>query len=411
MNVIVKNDKLSGCIDGISSKSYAHRAIFCAVLSKKSTTLIIDTLSEDIIAAINVVRDMGSDVELSKNILKINPPKEFNNNLVLNVGESGTTLRFLIPTLAVLGISAKIIRSGSLINRTNEVYFNLFPKYNIDIYEKDESIYIRGKLFANTYEVKGDVSSQFISGLLIALASLNKKSKIIIKNNLESKPYVDMTIDVLREFGANVLEEDNSYTVVGEYTNNYYEVEKDWSNALFFLCAEVSVLGLNKKSKQADIMAIEYLKNLGYENISKDNILLKKINKAKDIRIIDASNMPDSVPVLSMISALTKGYTKVINIKRLRLKESDRVKSTIELLTRLGVDVEEKEDYFSFYGVKEFKSCKINSYNDHRIAMTAAVAATYSNKEVEIVNAESVNKSYINFFDDFRKLGGKIDVL
>lgn len=411
MNVIVKPEKLKGSINAISSKSYAHRALFCAALSKGENQIKIDILSDDIKSTINVLKEMGVNITKDKNIFTIIPPEKYKNNLILNVGESGTTLRFLIPTIAVLGLKVQIIRMGTLINRTNSVFFDILPEKGLNIYEKNESIYMESKIDSGEYTLDGDVSSQFISGLIIALSSLEKESVVIVKKTLESKPYVDMTVDVVNSFGAKVIEKDNRYLISGKYKNTNYNIENDWSNALFFLCAGIEVKGLNLDSKQADKASLEYLKDLGINNISDSEVLLRKTDMPKEIRIIDAKNMPDSVPILSMISATIKGFTKIINIKRLRLKESDRVKSTVEMLENLGVKVTLEEDCFYFNSVDKFKSCRINSYNDHRIAMTAAIASIYSKGNIEIIKAESVNKSYINFFDDFKSLGGKVDVL
>lgn len=411
MNVIVKPEKLKGSINAISSKSYAHRALFCAALSKGENKIKIDILSDDIKSTINVLKEMGVNITKDKNIFTIIPPEKYKNNLILNVGESGTTLRFLIPTIAVLGLKVQIIRMGTLINRTNSVFFDILPEKGLNIYEKNESIYMESKIDSGEYTLDGDVSSQFISGLIIALSSLEKESVVIVKKTLESKPYVDMTVDVVNSFGAKVIEKDNRYLISGKYKNTNYNIENDWSNALFFLCAGIEVKGLNLDSKQADKASLEYLKDLGINNISDSEVLLRKTDMPKEIRIIDAKNMPDSVPILSMISATIKGFTKIINIKRLRLKESDRVKSTVEMLENLGVKVTLEEDCFYFNSVDKFKSCRINSYNDHRIAMTAAIASIYSKGNIEIIKAESVNKSYINFFDDFKSLGGKVDVL
>lgn len=411
MDVIVKNKKLKGSIDAISSKSYAHRAIFCSILSKEQSNLEIENLSEDILSSVNVARDFGCEIEYKNKILKIVPPNSFKNDLVFNVGESGTTLRFLIPVVAVLGVRATIVRSGSLVSRTNKVYFDLFKEKGIEISESGEKIFISGKLKSGEFEVDGNISSQFISGLLIALGSLKNKSKIILNTQLQSKPYVDITIDVMKNFGVEVKCEEGIYSVEGGFIGKDYVVERDWSNALFFLISGVEVLGLNKNSIQGDRAATDFIEELGYVNASKTDYKYEKINSAKEFRILDAKNIPDTIPPLCILAALNKGRTKVVNIERLRLKESDRIKSTIDMLENLGVKVEVEENSFSFYGVKEFKSCKINSFNDHRIAMSAAVAATFSNGEVEVLGANSVNKSYIDFFDDFKKLGGEVSVL
>lgn len=411
MDVVIKNKKLRGSIEGISSKSYAHRALFCSALAKGRSKLIIDTLSKDIINTIDVIKAMGCLVEVKGNEIIVDSSKGYRNKFFQSTGESGTSLRLAIPIFASLGIDSNIVREGSLIGRTNEVYFKVLPKHGVDIFEERQSILLRGQLKSGSYEVEGNISSQFVSGLLLALGNFKEESKIKIKFNLESKPYVDMTIDVMKKFGTSIVEGKNFYLVGGEYAPSDYIVEKDWSNALFFLIAGVEVKGLNINSKQGDKMALGYLEKLGYLNISENEVKLEKLKKAEDFRIIDARNIPDCVPALCIISALTPGLTKVKNISRLRLKESDRVSTTISMLRNLGVDVKEEENSFTFSSVESFKSCKINSYNDHRIAMAGAIAGTFSNGQVIILDSKSVEKSYINFFKDFKSLGGEYNVL
>lgn len=411
MDIIVNRSNICGSIDGISSKSYAQRAIFCSILSGGLSHIKIDTISNDIQSALDVARDLGCEVEFSDNVFSINSDVDFPQKVSLNVHESGTTLRFLIPLLAVLGIKAEIKREKTLIKRTNKVYFDVFPEHGVSIEEKDDLIILDGKLKPGVFNVAGNISSQFISGLLIALGSLKEKSEIIINSNLESKPYVDMTIDVMKEFGVKVDIGDNFYKLKGPYLSADYNVEKDWSNALFFLCAGAEVKGLNLLSKQADKKALIYLEKLGYVNVSKDNVKLMKIRPEQKFRVLDAKDIPDSVPVLSLISAITPGRTKVINIKRLRYKESDRVRSTVDMLRSLGIDVIEDKEYFIFDSVKKFRSCMIDSYNDHRIAMTAAIAAKFVEGSIKITDADCVDKSYVGFFDDYLKLGGDVGVL
>lgn len=412
MNIVAYPKKITGKIKGISSKSYAQRALFISSLLDKESYITIDNISEDIKRAIDVIKALGCNIEIKKNTYKIIPPKIYKSN-IFNVGESGTTLRFLIPIISVLGLNAKIIREGSLINRPNDIYFDLIPIHGAFIKEDKDYIIQSGNIKEGIYELDGNISSQFISGLLIALSHLKNESKIIINKELQSKDYVNMTVDILEEFGKEIKRFDNIYTIKNKSSNNIirYNVEKDWSNALFFLILGVEVTGLNKNSKQADKNALLYLEDLGFFNTSKDEVKLEKIKKEKEIRILDAKNIPDSIPILCILSAITKGYTKVINIERLKIKESNRVKSTMEMLRNLGVEVKENNNSFSFNSVNEFKECRINSYKDHRIAMSATIASNFSKGKIEIINAESVNKSYINFYKDFRSLGGEIDVL
>lgn len=411
MNRIIENKKLSGEISAITSKSYAHRAIFCGALARGESLIQIDDLSKDIEASLNAVKSLGVGVKKIGNKFYINPPREFKGPVTVDVVESGTTLRFLLPVLARLGLEAKVIRRGSLVGRTNSVYFEEFPKHRVEIKEDGNSIYIRGRLGDFNFSLPGNISSQFISGLMIASGFCQEDFNIRLTSETESKPYIDMTIDVMKKFGLEVIDEENSYTCRGKFKAIDYLVEKDWSNALFFLASGVKVLGLNKNSVQGDRRALDFLRDLGYENISKDEFQLKKLRDAKRSIILDAKNIPDAVPILSIMAANSKAETEVINIKRLRLKESDRVKSTIEMLENLGLQVKLYEDSFSFRGIEKFKSGKIDSHNDHRIAMAASIAATFADGPIIINDSQCVEKSYRNFFEDFKSLGGKTNVI
>lgn len=411
MNRIIENKKLSGEISAITSKSYAHRAIFCGALARGESVIEIHDLSKDIEASLNAVKSLGVSLKKIGNKFYFDPPEKFSGPVTLDVNESGSTLRFLLPVIATLGLDAKVIRRGSLIGRTNSVYFEEFPKHGVHIREDGDSIYLSGKLRDFNFTLPGNISSQFISGLMLASGYCQEDFNIRLTNETESKPYIDMTIDVMKNFGVDVIENENFYTCKGKFSPINYVVEKDWSNALFFLVAGVKVLGLNKNSVQGDRKALEFLKDLGYVNISKDEFQLNKIRDGKKNVLLDAKNMPDAVPILSIMAALSNTDTEVINTRRLRLKESDRVKSTVDMLENLGVEVKLNEDSFSFRGVEKFKAEKINSYNDHRIAMAASIAATFADGPIIINDSQCVEKSYKNFFDDFKSLGGKTNVI
>ncbi|MDU5805956.1 MAG: 3-phosphoshikimate 1-carboxyvinyltransferase [Peptoniphilus harei] len=411
INRLIENKKLNGKISGITSKSYAHRAIFCAALARGESILEIDNLSKDIEASINVVESLGVKVSREGSKFHIETPEEYNKKTLIDVGESGSTLRFILPILGALGIEAEVIRRGSLITRTNSVYFDLFPKHGVSIKEVGEKIFISGKLKNYNFEIPGNISSQFITGLLLAAGGIGQDCTIKLTTETESRPYIDMTIDVMDKFGVKVLENKNIYSSRGKFIGQDYIVEKDWSNALFFLGAGVEVIGLNKLSIQGDMKALKYFEELGLENTSKDSYKFVKKNEAKDKIIIDAKNIPDTIPILSVLAGIYGKDVEVINIERLKLKESDRVESTIEMLKNLGVKVFLKENSFSFKGIKEFNSCKINSFNDHRIAMSASIAAGFAKGPIEIIDSECVEKSYKEFYKDLASLGGENHVL
>ena len=411
MNRLVENKKLKGEIPGITSKSYAHRAIFCAGLAKGNSILEIDNLSKDIEASLNSMEDLGVKVERDVNKFYISPPEEFNKKVIIDVGESGTTLRFILPIIGSLGIEAEVIRRGSLVGRTNSVYFDLLPKHGVSIREDKEKILISGKLKNYNFELPGNVSSQFISGLMLASGGAGEDCQIKLTTERESKPYIDMTIDVMEKFGVKVEENENSYNCRGRFIGQDYIVEKDWSNALFFLASGVEVKGLNKDSIQGDKKALKYFEDLGLTNISNNYYKFIKKKEAKDKIIIDAKNIPDTIPILSVLCGVYGKEIEVVNIERLKLKESDRVKSTVEMMERLGIRVSLKEESFFFNGIGEFNSCEIDSYNDHRIAMSAAIAAGFAKGPIKILDSECVEKSYKDFYKDLESLGGENHVL
>lgn len=411
MNRLVENKKLKGEIPGITSKSYAHRAIFCAGLAKGNSILEIDNLSKDIEASLNSMEALGVKLERDGNKFLISPPEEFNKRARIDVGESGTTLRFILPILGALGIETEVIRRGSLVGRTNSVYFDLLPKHGVSIREEKEKIFISGKLKNYNFELPGNISSQFISGFMLASGGVGEVCDIKLTTERESKPYIDMTIDVMEKFGVKLEESNNSYSCSGSFIGQDYLVEKDWSNAFFFLASGVEVKGLNKDSIQGDKEALKYFDKLGLENISNNSYKFIKKNEAKDKIIIDAKNIPDTIPILSVLGGIYGNEIEVVNIERLKLKESDRIKSTVEMLERLGIRVCLKEESFFFNGIGEFNSCEIDSYNDHRIAMSAAIAAGFAKGPIKILDSECVEKSYKDFYKDLESLGGENHVL
>jgi 3-phosphoshikimate 1-carboxyvinyltransferase len=411
MDILLDNKVLSGSIEAISSKSYAQRAIFCSILARGKSRIKLDTISEDIEAAIDCARAIGCKVSYEDKILLIDSSGKLKDEALIDIKESGTSLRLILSVLGVLNIKSQIIRSGSLVKRTNEILFDLLRSSGVEIKEKDSDIYMQGTFKSGSYKLRADVSSQFISSAMLGLAYYKDKSFIELTSELESKPYVNMTIDVMKNFSASVEEKENGYLVQGPYTAADYEVEKDWSNALFFIASGAEVMGLNLKSKQADRRAMDFIKDLGYENISEHGVKIEKLRPAKKIRILDAKDMPDSVPILSVLAAKEEGYTKVINIERLRYKESNRIKTTLELLKKLGVNPIEKDNSFEFSSIDKFNSARIKTYNDHRIAMSAVIASSFCKSKLRVDNVECIDKSYINFLDDFKNLGGVYSVL
>ncbi|MBQ6708411.1 MAG: 3-phosphoshikimate 1-carboxyvinyltransferase [Clostridia bacterium] len=405
--MIIKPSKLCGKISSIASKSVAHRLLICAALSDKATKIKCSTLNSDIEATVRCLNSLGADIKFSDGVFDVLPIKEVNKNAVLDCGESGSTLRFLLPVAAALGADSSFIGKGRLKDRPlSPLYEELERNGCILSPQGAFPLTVKGKLRPSDFIIDGGVSSQFISGLLFALPLLDGKSSITIKGEFQSKKYVDMTLDAMKLFSVEIdyfTSGNQTYKSKGEYS-----VEGDWSNAAFFLCAgavsdSVEVEGLNINSLQGDKEILSILSQFGAK------VEGTKISPAQMKGItIDASQIPDLIPVLSVVACKAEGDTKIINAERLRLKESDRLSTIAEMLKNLGADVEELPDGMIIHSKGHLSGGKVNSYNDHRIAMSAAIASLISKNEVTIIDENAINKSYPTFFEDFKKLGGQI---
>lgn len=395
----ISSAKLQGSVVLPPSKSVAHRALICSYLAGGGTVQpIID--SNDMKATTGII-----------NSLK-------NNETVLNSIESGSTLRFMIPVAAALGKEVTFTGEGSLLSRTIGEYQELLPKHGVNI---DCNGFLpaklSGKLKNGNYEVNGNVSSQYITGLLMALASLEGDSAVVLKTPLQSKPYVDMTVKVLDDYGVKIKETDFGYLIKGgqSFKKMDYVVEGDWSHSAFFLAAgaiggDITVFGLDMNSTQGDKVIIDVLKAFGAEiEITKNGITAKK--SSLHGTEVDAENIPDLVPMIAVAAAFATGKTIIKNAERLRFKESNRIESVVTNLKLMGADVTETEDGMIINGGVPLHSANLFGYNDHRIVMAFSVAAANIDGETVIDDMESINKSYPSFFEDYKKIGGKCECL
>jgi 3-phosphoshikimate 1-carboxyvinyltransferase len=305
----------------------------------------------------------------------------------------------------------------SLLNRPFKIYEDIFKKNNVIFKKIDGKIYIQNELQANTYEVLGNISSQFISGLLFSLPLKKSDSIIKIIGNLESKKYVDMTIDVLKEFGISISKEENVYYIKGnqKYLPSNYKVESDYSQLAFFAVAgiingDIAIQNLNTESLQPDFEIINLIEKMGGKIIKEKNIY-KFIKSETNGINIDVSQNPDIAPILSILAAVSKGETCFENAQRLRYKETDRLKATSESLNLLGVKCKVKNDSFTVHGQNILQGNSFSSYNDHRMVMSISIAALRANSPITIEGAQAVNKSYPDFFEDLKSLGVKIEYL
>ena len=421
MKVLIRPKKLSGKIDVVPSKSYSHRAIIAASLADGVSVIKNVMFSNDIKRTIECCRAFGATITEYENYLVIKGTSNITRvSSVIDAGESGSTIRFMIPIMLVNEEPMEFRGQNHLNKRPLDSYFEIFDKLKIE-YSHPSDAYMPlktiGGLKPATYEIRGDVSSQFITGLLFALPLLNGDSIIKITTKLESKSYIDLTLDILSKFNVEVVNNNyEEFFIKGnqKYLPRDYTIEGDFSQAAFFLVMgalgnDISLGCMNLDSLQGDRKILEDIVSLGGEIISEENTI-KAVPKKMVGNVIDFSNSPDLGPVLSVLASLCEGDTSFINAKRLRIKECDRITCVKEELLKLGAIVSEAEEEMYFTGVSTLHgSLELSSHNDHRIAMALAVASTVASSSLMIDGAESVKKSYPHFWDDFRKLGGDFD--
>ncbi len=395
MDITIHPGPLSGTIQIIPSKSQAHRLLICAALAGKPTRLACQETSRDMDATTDCLRALGADILRTPEGYEVDPIGTVPKSAVLTCGESGSTLRFLLPIVGALGLDAVFHMEGRLPQRPLSPLWEEMERMGCSLSRPTaDTIRCQGRLRAGTYTIPGNISSQYISGLLLALPLLKGESNIHIVGKLESKPYVDMTQNALALFGIKA----NNYLLRGRqafHTPGYVQVEGDWSNGAFFLTAAamgnpLQVLGLNAESAQGDRAVVQILPQL-----------------EKGCPTISAADIPDLVPILAVFAACYHGVT-FRDIQRLRLKESDRVASTLSLVHSLGGKGEATEDTMTICGTG-LTGGRVDAVNDHRIAMAAAIAATACKKNVTVLGAECVEKSYPTFWAEYARLGGKYE--
>jgi len=395
MNVVIEPSRLSGSINAVSSKSDGHRKIIAAALSDQSTEIILNNFSDDIDATLDCIKNLGGSFEKTENGVLITPITKQNKKVSLDFRESGSTARFLLPVTSVFCENGEFTGRGRLPQRPFAEITSQMRKNGVIVSADNLPMTTSGLLKAGIYEIPGNVSSQYLTGLLFALPNLEKESKIVLTSPLMSAPYVDMTLDVLKEFGVEIEVRKNEYIVKPHkfISPKKLRVEGDWSAAAFWvvadkICGNINLTGMNEKSRQGD----------------------KKITEILDSTEIDATHIPDLVPILAVLAASRCGKTTIYGAERLRIKESDRLLAMTKCINDLGGQAEETPDGMIIYGTGCLKGGCVDSFGDHRIAMSASIASLICENEVEILGAECVKKSYPAFFDDFRKLGGVVRV-
>ena len=426
---------LSGTVPAIASKSLAHRHIIAAALANGTTRVVCATTCDDIEATIRCLTELGARIERDPGGFTVHPvPKSREHGILaalkgrtLDCGESGSTLRFLLPVACALGADTTFSGHGRLAERPLEPLTSELMAGGADLDGLGGlPIRARGRIRPGSFELPGNVSSQYVSGLLLAAPLLDGPSQVRVTGALESRPYVDLTLSVLATFGVDVSVEEGAtpgglpltvfHVPAGGYrTPGRVAVEGDWSNAAFWLCAgalgedPVTVTGIEPRSIQGDRAVLAVLALFGARarraqaSITVRHAALRAID-------LDAHDIPDLVPVVCAVAACADGQSRIHGCARLRLKESDRLETTAQELGRLGADVAVVRDGLVVNGRERLSGGTVDAHNDHRIAMMAAVAAVRCEGPVRILGAEAVNKSYPGFFQHYRQLGGHVEL-
>ncbi|MBQ3116486.1 MAG: 3-phosphoshikimate 1-carboxyvinyltransferase [Clostridia bacterium] len=395
MNVKICGTTARGEIEAIPSKSYAHRIAICSFFAKNPiTTTCGDFSSKDIIATERCLNQLNKGEK------------------VLDCTESGSTLRFLIPLVASLGGEYILNGQGKLMSRPNKELADALIGHGVTV-EQTDCVKVKGKLTGGEFRLRGDISSQYVSGLLMALPSLKEDSKIVLTTPLASSSYVDITIEVLEKFNVKIERTDYGYFIRG---NQKYcglaKAEGDWSNGAFFLslgalAGDVTLFGLNPDSVQGDKVIMDVLEKAGAK-VSAENGGIRVQKSQLNCFTLDAENCPDLVPIVSVLGAFAKGTTVIEHVERLKIKESDRILTTIDMLEKFGIKAESDGKTLTIYGGKP-KSAVADSHNDHRIAMSIAVMATACEGQSVLTDAKAVEKSYPSFFEHLTKVGGRVE--
>jgi 3-phosphoshikimate 1-carboxyvinyltransferase len=388
MDITITPRKLHGSVSAIASKSQAHRLLICAAFADRETVLHCPQTNRDIEATAECLRALGADVLRTDIGYRVVPLKKAPETAILHCGESGSTLRFMLPIVGALGVDATFIMEARLPQRPLSPLWEEMEQMGCHLSRPAaNTLRCQGQLQGGEYVIDGGVSSQFITGLLFAGALMTEDCRIRITGKLESEPYVNMTQKTLALFGIQsqhyIIPAGQKFVSPGSVN-----VEGDWSNGAFFMAAtalgsDITVTNLSADSPQGDRAVSHWLEQL------------RKVHC-----IIDATDIPDLVPVLAVVATAASGTTRITGASRLRLKESDRIASTAALLRSLGADVEELEDGFLIRGGKPLHGGRIDTFGDHRIAMSAAVASLLTNEAVVIPNADCTKKSYPTFFED-----------
>ena len=400
-------------IRAVASKSEAHRALICAALCEGETEIVCAETNADIDATVSCLCSLGALVERTESGFLVRPIEHVANGATLGCNESGSTLRFLLPLAASLGATCSFSMKGRLPYRPLSPMYELLAENGVKMSPQGSNpLFLSGKLGAGDYCLAANVSSQYISGLLFALSVADGTSTLTLEGNIESAPYIEMTVDTLRRFGANLeFDYDNNKFIIHGIKKlvspERIVIGGDWSGGAFFVCAgaigksSVTVTGLDVNSRQGDKQILDVLEKMGADISIADGKITVFPSRlvATDI---DAAQIPDLVPILATVASVAEGQTVIYNASRLRLKESDRIESTCAFLSSLGADVSPTDDGMIINGRSRLLGGVVDSAGDHRIAMSAAIAALACENSVTVNGFEAISKSYPSFAENFK---------
>lgn len=433
MKITLLPGKIVGEVASIPSKSHLHRLMIYAAFADKNTLITSRaTEAEDIIATMECLNALGAMISRNESGFSVTPvdlscvPLGLDEPVLFPVCESGSTLRFLLPVVCALGIRAVFEMKGRLPERPLAPLDEQLKNHGINIWrEGREFLHVEGRLEpGGDYFLPGDVSSQYITGLIMALSLLDNPSTLTVGTPIESVGYLDMTLDVAEVFGVKPESQNNrldssesvEYKIRGGgifVSPGQVDTEGDWSNSAFWLCAgampkgKVTLTGLDKNSSQGDREVSHILSRMG-ANIEWSGNALVSEEKERLATEIDASAIPDLIPTLAAVAAVSKGTTIVVNAARLRIKESDRLMAIANTLSALGAEIRETADGLVIEGKDSLRGGTVDAHGDHRIAMMAAIASAACTEPVTIIGAQAVNKSYPKFWRDLELMGKRI---
>ncbi|MFQ6094646.1 MAG: 3-phosphoshikimate 1-carboxyvinyltransferase [Candidatus Bathyarchaeia archaeon] len=423
--IVKRTESLAGMVTAPPSKAHTHRAFIAATLSEGQSTIRNPLICDDTLATINACRMLGANISKHGDHFEVNGvPKPNTPENVIDCGGSGATIRFLTPICALADGISVLTGNESLRKRPMQPLLDALEQLEVRCYSArldgfPPVIVFGGGIKGGKAAIRGDISSQFISGLLLATPLAENETELVVTTRLESKPYVDITVDVLLKHGVKVDFQSNherfNIPPMQEYTPFDHVIEGDYSSAAFLLAAaaltnsNVKVKGLRKETLQGDRVIVDILKEMGTQiEVHGDLVQIRGAAQNLNGIEVDLRDNPDLVPVCAALASLSRGRTVIAGVKRLRFKESDRVSSLSTELAKMGVNITALDDRLVIEGRESLKGAEIDSHNDHRIAMACTILALRAEGETVIHGIECISKSYPNFIRDLLSLGGEV---